>query len=150
MLPGAVEVSVRAMSLLLVGCVHAAPSPEALGPAAWLAGSWQGDGFSEHWTAPVDGMMAGQGWALEDGRIVFFEHLALLARPEGLVYRAWPGGGRPTDFVATHVAPGELVFENPGHDFPRRIAYRLEGEVLTVQLEGEGDPVALTLVRESR
>ena len=37
------------------------------------------------------------------------------------------------------------VFENPAHDFPTRIVYEREGEILSARIEGEmeGRPVSM-------
>ena len=40
---------------------------------------------------------------------------------------AQPGGAPPTDFTATATAADRIVFENPSHDFPRRIIYERSG-----------------------
>ena len=62
-----------------------------------------------------------------------------------IVYLASPGGRSPsTPFRLVRSTPGpmhEAVFENPDHDFPNRIIYRLSEEegVLTARIEGKRD-----------
>jgi hypothetical protein len=44
------------------------------------------------------------------------------------VYIAQPNGGTATEFVLTELGATRAVFENPRHDYPKRIAYELSGE----------------------
>lgn len=68
-----------------------------------------------------------------------FEHLRLHAREGRLTYTAIPSGQRETAFVSTTVSDTVLVFENPQHDFPQRIAYRRVGaDSLSARVEGPG------------
>ena len=67
------------------------------------------------------------------GRMVAFEYLRIVERDGGLVYIAQPGGAAPTEFVLTELTAGETgprraVFDNPRHDYPKRIVYELSAE----------------------
>lgn len=62
------------------------------------------------------------------GRMVAFEYLRIVERDGGLVYIAQPGGTTPTEFVLTHLTDTRAVFENPRHDYPKRIVYELSAE----------------------
>ena len=58
-------------------------------------------------------------------RTLEFEYLRLEQRSEGIYLRRAPEGAVPgTDFKLTSVTTSEAVFENPSHDFPKRIIYR--------------------------
>jgi hypothetical protein len=60
---------------------------------------------------------------------VEFEYLRIEQRPEGIFYVAHPQARCPaTDFKMTRLATMEVVFENPAHDFPKRIVYRKTGD----------------------
>jgi hypothetical protein len=67
----------------------------------------------------------------------------LRARPDGVVYIAQPGGRPPTEFALTSGGSGLAVFENPAHDFPKRLSYRRTGRTLLVEVEGaeKGKPL---------
>jgi hypothetical protein len=54
---------------------------------------------------------------------VAFEFLRLEARPDGVYYVAQPGGKPPVAFKWDGKSETEVVFENPQHDFPKRIIY---------------------------
>jgi len=58
-------------------------------------------------------------------RTLEFEYLRLEQRADGIFYVAHPKARCPgTDFKLTSVTTSEAVFENPSHDFPKRIIYR--------------------------
>lgn len=97
---------------------------------SWLAGDWQtaAGGRSqtdEHWTLPGGGSMMGLSRTVAGGRTYEFEYLRIEQRPEGIFYVAHPKARCPaTDFKMTRLTATEVVFENPAHDFPKRVSYR--------------------------
>jgi len=121
------------------------PPSDPLQSIGWLAGSWVGDEgghvVEEHWTQPSGGTMIGMSRTLAGGRMTEFEFLRIEVRPDAIVYVASPGGGAATEF-RSHARPREgedrIVFENPEHDFPKRIEYRLFEGDLHVRIEGGG------------
>lgn len=62
------------------------------------------------------------------GKMSGYEYLRLIERDGGLVYVAQPGGAGPTEFVLTELSATRAVFENPRHDYPKRITYELSAE----------------------
>lgn len=130
-----------------LGCrAGGAPAAESapttgLARVAWLVGTWRAtspDGtFEETWDEPSSGAMRGRGRLVRDGRERFFEDLRLEARGESLVYVASPNGRGATEFASTTVEDGHVRFENPTHDDPKVIDYRLLPDgVLEVRLSG--------------
>ena len=101
---------------------------------AWMAGDWQTDPTGravseEHWTRPVGGSMIGTSRTLIGDRTASFEFLRIEVRGDAIYYVASPKGRCPaTDFKLTRVSGQEAVFENPQHDFPKRIIYRKNSE----------------------
>ena len=74
---------------------------------------------------PAGGSMLGMSRTVAGDRTVEFEFLRIEQRGETIYYVASPKGRCPgTDFKLTRVAVQEAVFENPEHDFPKRIVYR--------------------------
>lgn len=115
---------------------EAPPSPPSAETLSWLTGSWgstseSGRVSEELWLPPAGGVLFGVNRTISsDGKLLAFEHLRIEERDGGLVYLAAPGGRQPpTEFPAVHVTVERAVFENPEHDFPQRITYRLD-EVL--------------------
>ena len=72
--------------------------------------------------------MLGVSRTIADGRTVQFEFMRI-QQEEGAVYlMATPSGQREARFKLTKASAREVVFENPTHDFPQRITYKLEGK----------------------
>ncbi len=95
--------------------------------AGWLSGCWVASSgrriTEETWMAPAGGMMLGMSRTVRDGVATGYEFLLLRVIEGRLVYSAHPSGQEPTDFRATSVSSALLRFENPSHDFPKRIDY---------------------------
>src|SRR5260221_8026027 len=82
--------------------------------------------------------MFATGRTLAHGKTVFFEFLRIEERPDGVFYVAQPRGKPPTDFRLVRFEKGTAVFENPEHDFPKRIIYTRTGEdTLLASVEGD-------------
>jgi hypothetical protein len=112
----------------------------------WLAGDWQTASsgraqIEEHWTQPLAGTMIGMGRTVAGGRTVEFEYLRLEERGGDVFYVAHPKARCPgTDFKLTIATAQSAVFENPQHDFPKRVIYRknADGSVTASIDGGEG------------
>ena len=63
-----------------------------------------------------------------NGRVTAFEFLRIVERDGGLIYIAQPNGGAPTEFVLTDLGAKRAVFDNPRHDYPKRIVYELSAD----------------------
>jgi len=127
-----------------------APVPEAAARAcgtsiddvAWFSGDWRQTaptGFiDEHWTQAAGGSMLGMSRFITDGKTAFFEYLRVEARPDGLYYIAHPKARPGVEFKLVRCAEGEVLFENPQNDHPKRILYRREsGGGLVARIEGD-------------
>lgn len=111
----------------------ATPSPlmlHTISELGWMSGDWEtAPGgraqIEEHWTRPAGGSMLGISRTVIGIRTLEFEYLRLEQRSDGIYYIAHPKARCPgTDFKLTSVTASEAVFENPAHDFPKRIIYR--------------------------
>jgi hypothetical protein len=66
-----------------------------------------------------------------------FEFMRIQRDERGRVlFWASPGGKTPVSFLRTRSGPREAVFENPANDYPTRIVYRREGDVLKATISG--------------
>lgn len=115
-------------------------SPAKIGQLAWLQGTWFSDDGSEiveeQWLKPRGGMMLGVNRTVPAKGAAKFEFMRLAETPEGLTFFASPGGKPATPFPAVEVGENRVVFENPKNDFPTRILYRREGDLLHGAIEG--------------
>ncbi len=125
---------------------------QAIQKLQWLAdGGWStsaratGGGADERWLGGASNLLVGIGRTFRQNRVVFFEYLRIEARPDGLYYVAQLRGNPPIAFKMTKIDDSSVTFENPAHDNPKIITYRLEGrDTLIAELQGDekGKPAA--------
>ncbi|HKS53933.1 MAG TPA: DUF6265 family protein [Steroidobacteraceae bacterium] len=131
---------------LLCASVHA-QTPVAkptLQDFAWLAGHWRieqaGGQVDEHWMAPAGGLMMGMARNIQDGKVREYEFTLLRQEANGdIFYVASPSKQTQTEFKLTSLKGGEAIFENPEHDFPKKIVYARQPDgSLLAAIEGPG------------
>lgn len=97
---------------------------------AWMAGCWKGNVgggiWREHWMAPEGGTMLSMSRYIKEGKTAFTEFTRIEERDGGLVFIAVPIDQPKVEFKLTRSQKTEAVFENPEHDFPKKITYRKE------------------------
>jgi hypothetical protein len=119
------------MCLVCAICTYAASAAvPSVSDLDWLAGCWAGDGSEagsgENWMTPAGGMMLGVGRTVRAGKAVAFEFMRIVESEDGsLRFFAAPAGRDATPFELVELGDRQVVFENPEHDFPQRIIYRL-------------------------
>jgi hypothetical protein len=111
------------------------PAKAVIGDLAWLVGAWVGTrgangttSIEERWSPPSGGAMLAVSRTVSSGKMSAFEFLRIVERDGGLVYIAQPGGAAPTEFVLTELGAKRAVFDNPRHDYPKRVLYELSAE----------------------
>lgn len=113
-----------------------------LGRLAWLAGCWSAEGAEpgsgEQWMPLAGGSLLGMSRTVRQQQTVAFEFMRIAPAPDGQVtFFAQPSGKPPASFPARSLDDAEVVFENPGHDFPQRVIYRFVAPVhLRASIEG--------------
>jgi hypothetical protein len=119
------------------------PAVRSINDLAWITGDWQsGPGgrpkVEEHWTNPAGATMMGLSRTIVGEKTAEFEYLRIEQRAEGIFYVAHPNGRCPgTDFRLSKLSDSEAIFENPQHDFPKRIIYRKTADDgLTASIDG--------------
>jgi len=127
--------------VLAAGSVCAQDTAPAPG-LDWLEGQWCGGDATMHleetWLPGRGDMHFGVSRTTKEGRVVSFEFLRIALVDGKPTYLAQPGGKAATAF--TRSAGGEhwVRFENPDHDFPKRIEYRRTGKALSAEIAGPG------------
>jgi hypothetical protein len=143
---------ILAIMLMIVWNASASRKTSAVGPAAkiselaWLSGDWQtapgGHArIEEHWTVPAGGTMIGMGRTVVGDKTAEFEFLRVEQRGDEIYYVANPNANCPqTDFKLTRLTGQEVIFENPAHDYPKRVRYRKnsDGSLVASIDAGEG------------
>ena len=133
------------------------PFKATIQDVSWISGNWVGTrgtegsiAFEERWGPPSGGSMFAVSRTVNRGRLSAFEFLRIIERDSGLIYIAQPNGSAPTEFVLTELTHHRAVFDNPRHDYPKRIIYELSDGNLTATigyLKG-GTPRKFEFLRE--
>lgn len=129
---------VLACALALPTALAAQSDASAL---AWLAGCWElraGPRTTvEQWMAPAGGVMLGMSRTTVGERMREYEFIVLGPVDGRLSYVARPSGQEGATFPLVSLDDTLAVFEQPAHDFPKRIVYRRRGtDSLVAQIEG--------------
>lgn len=135
--------AIVAAAFLSIGA--AAPEP---GELHWLGGAWlsaSGEEWTEElWTAPRDATLLGVNRSGKGASVTGFEFMRIVCAAGSCTFHAWPRGKGPVPFrqSARSDLPArgvhEIAFERPGNDYPTRIVYRREGDVLLATISGKG------------
>jgi hypothetical protein len=134
----------------LVACIPALSTPPARATGAaqtdgfdWIQGDWCGgadnERIEEHWLSSHGGLRLGLGRTLKGSRTSSFEFLRVNLVDGVATYIAQPQGAPPTAFRRTAGGQNWVRFENPQHDFPKRIEYRRTGNDLYAEIAGPGE-----------
>ena len=127
---------------LLLASAGAIAHEAPIDKLAWLAGCWSQTGSDagsvEMWSLPAGGTMLGMARTVKNGKTVEWEHLMIRETEPGIwTYVAKPGKQPEAAFPIKLIGDGEVVFENPQHDFPQRIIYKRDGaDGLKARIEG--------------
>ena len=134
----------RNLSAMLAAALLIAASPAAepvagVADLAWLAGQWEredgGEWTRESWAEPRGGVMLGHSLSGTGERAKGFEFLMLQPGADGVpTYMAQPGGKPPVAFALVAQDAASATFENAAHDYPQRIRYVRDGDMLTATI----------------
>lgn len=135
---------VPALALLAVSLAAAfARAAEApLEQLGWLPGCWNAEkaepGSGEQWMSIAGGTLLGMSRTVRGGKTVAYEFMRIGSTADGkLAFFAQPSGQAPASFALLRISASEVAFENPAHDFPQRIIYRLDSPArLVASIEG--------------
>lgn len=125
---------VLAGGALLIAAASAQATPcSNLDPARWLLGQWVAESGAkqvlERWREVSATTFEGNGVTTTraDAAVVDGEDLRLVAMLDAVFYVATvEHNSYPVAFRMTVCDASRLVFENPTHDFPRRLEYALQ------------------------
>ena len=111
------------------------PISEGLDDVAFMQGCWRGGEVNgptaeEHFSIPGAGTMLGWSRRSRNGRLGSWEFQRVVDEVDDIVLEVWPDGEKsPARFVLSDLQPGALAsFEDPGHDYPKRITYELSDD----------------------
>lgn len=131
-------------SLVLLAFVLASTAQTASDASkvfAILEGIWQAEGREtyEKWESTAAGFF-GKGYEIKEGAEKVSETLEIRVIDGALFYLATvpdQNNGATVRFKLTEIAADRAVFENPEHDFPKKLIYQRTGDDgLTAQVLG--------------
>ena len=128
------------LSILLMTVALAAPT-SSVQDLSWISGCWASvgaeAGSGETWMAPAGGTLFGVSRTVKGGKTVAHEFMQIRETGPGqIAFIALPSGQKEASFPLVRLSGQEAVFENPQHDFPQRVIYRRDGDLLTGRIEG--------------
>lgn len=101
-------------------------------PLHWLIGTWHNNDknapSTETWTQSSTTTMHGVSYIVAAKDTVFYESIVLKQIKDELFYTVTSKGqkdNRPVSFKLTSFEDDCAIFENPEHDFPQKIIYKL-------------------------
>ncbi|MBA3564334.1 MAG: hypothetical protein H0W33_10070 [Gammaproteobacteria bacterium] len=132
------------IAIVMSGAIRADDQPAGLEALGWLTGTWideRGGASSEHyWTSVRGGTLLGLQRDIGPDGDAWVEFVKVHETPEGIVFTVIPLGQAQAEFALVSSSERRAVFENPAHDFPRRIVYWLENDdILAARIEGSAD-----------
>ena len=149
----------QANVIFMVFLLFACQSPVSiryskLSKTSWLLGTWQNQSakgiLTESWQQLNDSTFVGQSNFVSGGDTISSESIRLEQRKDTLYYIptvADQNEGKAVVFTLTGLTDSTVTFENPGHDFPQKIAYRFQRPdslIAEVSAAVEGKTKALT------
>jgi hypothetical protein len=132
--------------VIIIPAVASSQNCTSLDTLHWMLGKWQEEDSKkttiEIWTKVSSQTFDGSAQTLskKDDKVTFYESLRLVGMAGGLFYLAKVSHNEfPVPFKLTECSERKAVFENPTHDFPKKIVYQLspDGRILTVGVSNE-------------
>jgi hypothetical protein len=113
--------------------------------ADWLIGNWENtspDGvLTENWEKVNDSTFKAASYFIKAKDTIHFESIVLAQKGETLTYIATVKGqndDKPVAFPSKSETENKLVFENPQHDYPKKITYTKGAtNTLTAEISGK-------------
>jgi Domain of unknown function (DUF6265) len=98
----------------------------------WLNGQWTMNTVegmvTEEWKTNNDSLMVGKSDLVKGDTVIPFETIRMFRRGIDFFYEAKAAGQnneQPVEFKLSFFSDSGFVAENPQHDFPKRITYKL-------------------------
>ena len=143
------------IGLIVIITSLSATAQSSLSKLEWLLGNWvrtnakPGRSGVEIWKKSSDQEFVGRGINLRGADTTFVEKLKIISKENKIFYVAdVPENKEPILFEATSIAPNAVTFENPKHDFPKKIVYELTGSTLKATISGDGKAIEYWFKKE--
>ncbi len=143
----------KILFLFLATLLSQCAMSQSLKDLKWLQGTWQrqnvrpGTIAYEVWGKTKSGF-EGIGVSMKGSDTTFVEKLSIVEKDDDIFYVAnVRGNASPTYFKITSVSKDGFISENPQHDFPKKIEYKLEGDTLTAVISAGEKAMGFVFIR---
>ncbi|HRN40690.1 MAG TPA: DUF6265 family protein [Vicingus sp.] len=104
----------------------------------------------ESWSKTSDELLTGKSYYTENGDTMLLETIEIKQIDGELFYCPAVSNqneGKAIEFKLTSNKPNHLIFENPEHDFPKKIVYIQEGNNINAWIEGDGKKIPFFMTK---
>lgn len=122
---------------------------------SFLQGTWKAkdNNIYEHWDKLNDKTMKGFSYTMDGEHVIVNEYLDISINEKQIIYTASvvsQNQGAGVEYKAT-VTAGDFVFENPAHDFPKKITYKKlsENEIFVQISDGQQKNFSFNMKRQN-
>jgi hypothetical protein len=126
------------------------------GKLAWIEGTWvrtnakAGRSATEQWVKGNGEEWTGLTVSMKGSDTTLVERMKLITHDGAIYYVAdVPENKEPVPFKVTAIDKDGFTCENPAHDFPKKIAYRREGNNLRAVISGDGKEIEYLFERKN-
>jgi hypothetical protein len=139
------KITLLLLLLALISCKNSGSNEkDKIKEARWILGEWESksaDGnLSETWKKINDSTFQAQSYFIKQKDTLHFESITLQQNGEVLSYNATVKGqnsDKPVSFKLTNSTEKQLIFENPKHDYPKKIIYtQINEDNLVAEISG--------------
>ncbi len=120
----------------------------------FLQGTWKMENTEiyEHWDKLNENSLKGFSYKLKDGQMLVSEYLDITKTNNEVIYTATviqQNQGKAVNFILTKT-DSTFTFENPNHDFPKKIVYQKlnETEIYVQVSDGKQDGFAYKMCKQ--
>lgn len=144
----------KIVALASILCYAHLTHSQSLKDFKWLIGIWErsniqkGTKTTETWSKIEDGY-EGLGVTTKASDTIFTERLSIIKKDNDLYYVAEVShNATPTYFKITSSARNRFICENPSHDFPKKITYKLKKHVLTAIISDDAKQIPFVFTKK--
>ena len=134
---------ISSLTVSLTAQNHSSETETQFKSLQWLQGNWErtnmkaGSSAIEKWHSSGPNELKGLGITMRGSDTVFLEKISVVIKDNNIYYVADVKENKePVYFKVTSINPNGFVCENPAHDFPKKIEYKLTAPSLKVIISG--------------
>ena len=131
------------LTLLICTALFAFVPSQKIDKVKFLAGTWKMENKNEYeiWKLISNSEVKGSAYEIKAGKKVTTEYLAINIVDGNLIYTATvlnQNNSQPIKFKLNNTIKNKISFENPEHDFPKKIQYsKINDTTLFVEVLGD-------------